>query len=138
MSELTLEFVIDQENELIKGLSSDSSNMVVATFIRDLFIELKQRRESDLRPADKFLGAKEFEQYAHVFSEFEEFKISFLHYWMNKCDDEKLHTIEELIDLQMSCETMIAILGLDEQQRREARCKVIEKNRARGYYEVAK
>jgi hypothetical protein len=32
---------------------------------------------------------------------------------------------------------MLAILGLDEQQRMEARRKVIEKNRARGYYKVS-
>lgn len=42
--------------------------------------------------------------------------------------------IMELVDLQTACETMLAILGLDESQRQEARRKVIAKNQSRGYY----
>jgi hypothetical protein len=96
--------------------------------------ELKERRESELRPADMFLINGKYQQFKHIRSEFCEFAESFMHYWGNSADAEKPHTIEELIDLQMSCETMLAMLGLDKQQRREARKKVVAKNAARGYY----
>jgi hypothetical protein len=77
-----------------------------------------------LRPADKFLGNTAYGQFIKISSELKELE--------DANDAEEV--IEETIDLQMSCETLLAILGLDEQQRREARRKVIEKNDARGYY----
>lgn len=102
--------------------------------IHDLLQELKQRRKYDLRPADKFLGNSRLEQYMHIDSELKEVRTAMNDYALEYTDTLD-NLIEELIDLQMSCETMLAILGLDEQQRREARSRVIEKNRLRGYYE---
>jgi len=102
--------------------------------IASWLIELKQRREADLRPADKFLSATVNKQYEHIVSEIGEASVELVKVVDFDLIDEIPRAVEELIDVQMSCETMIAILGLNEQQRREARCKVIEKNEARGYY----
>lgn len=87
-----------------------------------------------LRPADKFLGSTFYRQYLHVQSEIKEVDEAYRIFSWRGANEDKNSLIEELIDLQMSCETLITILGLDEQQRREARRKVIEKNEARGYY----
>lgn len=103
--------------------------------IHDLLQELKKRRESELRPADKFLGSTVAAQWEHFTSELEETIIE-LSKWLDKGIEESFdRSVEEIIDMQMSLETLLAILGLDEQQRMDARCKVIEKNRLRGYYE---
>lgn len=44
---------------------------------------------------------------------------------------------EELADVQMVCETIMATVGLTASQRRRIRRLVIKKNMARGYYEVS-
>lgn len=50
-------------------------------------------------------------------------------------DGEKNERVaEELADVQMACETMLAMLGYTEAQRREIRLAVINKNSRRGYY----
>lgn len=98
--------------------------------------KLRERQETELRPATKFLGNTPYEQYKHIMSEVKEVYRAALpcDYSLLGADMGKL--AEELVDLQMSCETMLAILGLDEAQRREVRRRVIEKNAERGYYEA--
>ena len=50
-------------------------------------------------------------------------------------DGEKNERVaEELADVQMACETMLAMLGYTEKQRYGIRQKVIAKNSRRGYY----
>jgi hypothetical protein len=44
---------------------------------------------------------------------------------------------EEIVDLQMACETLLVGIGMNELDRRKTRQQVIEKNRRRGYYEGA-
>ena len=90
--------------------------------------ELRDRRESDLRPSTRFLSNNPSQQFSHIESEVFEVECA-LYY------DNRVEFINELVDVQMSCETMLAILGLDEQQRMEARRRVIAKNKARGYYQ---
>ncbi|WP_455577082.1 hypothetical protein [Anaerosinus sp.] len=92
-------------------------------------LELKEHRESSLRPATKFLANTIGQQLSHIHQEFKEVELE-LGYGCLGIDK----AVEELIDLQTACETMLAILGLDEKQRMQARRKVIEKNQARGYY----
>ena len=126
---------MDRLDHLISNIDTDRFGEIA-----ELLIELKQRRDSDLRPADKFLGSSMSQQWFHVTTEYREIEHELVKYLRQKdfnnirAEQSKLNTVEELIDLQMSCETMLAILGLDEEQRREARIKVIEKNEARGYY----
>lgn len=92
--------------------------------------ELKERRESSLRPATKFLTNTIGQQLSHIHQEFKEVELE-LGYGCLGIDK----AVEELIDLQTACETMLDILGLGEIQRMEARRKVIKKNQARGYYD---
>lgn len=123
---------MDRLNELIEGCNKWTNSNITELSI--LLTELKQRRESDLRPADKYLTNTPYEQFDHLKSEMIEVwdEVKTYDDTLLLVDEKKL--TEELIDLQMSAETMLAILGLNEQQRREARRKVIEKNEARGYY----
>ncbi len=133
----------DYLEDAIELIKLDDLNYLSYKKLAKLLIELKDRRESDLRPADKFLNATEYQQFDHVESEFYETQREFYRMIDDRFsktfrEESKIKLISELVDLQMSCETMLAKLGLDEQQRREERRKVIDKNRVRGYYEVAK
>ena len=96
---------------------------------------LKKGLESSLRPATKYLNATPDQQFVHVCSEVEEVRTEWEKFVMYRKDgffNEKL--AEELVDLQMSAETMLAVLGLDERDREGVRKMVIAKNAARGYY----
>ena len=119
---------MDRLDELIEGCKEFDNGNIDELAV--LLTELKQRRESDIRPADKFLVNSIEQQLTHMESEMAKIEEEFL-----CCDIDIEKTVEEVIDLQMSCCTMLAILGLDEQQRMESRRKAIEKNEKRGYYE---
>jgi hypothetical protein len=128
---------MDRLDKLINEYGQYRSKDCVEMF--DLLIELKQRRESDLRPADKFLGNSISKQRIHILSEMAKAleQLELLYQFTSRAinyDKGIERAAEELVDLQMSCETMIAILGLDEQQRMKERRKVIAKNDVRGYY----
>lgn len=105
-------------------------------------LELKERQDSDLRPADKFLTNTPDEQFAHVCSEYHEFWNEWVDWVAHRNrypEKAKIYIqrmVEEGIDLQMSIETLLARFGLDEQQRRKERKKVLAKNAARGYYVI--
>lgn len=126
---MTLDEAIKLEKSLIgEGKTYDC----IADQMHTWLSELNDLRESSLRPAAKYVKINTLcEQMKHLTSEFKEVEHE---YWHFDKDHEPLLR-EELVDLQMSAETMLAILGLNEQQRREARKKVIAKNAARGYYE---
>ena len=49
--------------------------------------------------------------------------------------EPKERLAEELVDLQVACETMLAIMGYSDDERQRIRKMVTEKNRARGYCE---
>lgn len=96
--------------------------------------ELKERRESSLRPATKFVKSTLFQHNDKLIEEFNEVQAAFYDYTENSLEKDKEHLIEEIVDLQFAAETKLAGLGLDEKQRMQARRKVIEKNQSRGYY----
>ncbi len=49
---------------------------------------------------------------------------------------EKLgNLVDEIVDVQVAMETLLLILGLDDEGRDAARARIYEKNRRRGYYE---
>ena len=126
---MTLDEWIEQIEEYQKELHDiDYSDLL------SILKELRDRRESELRPATRFLSKGWYEQIKHVYSEFNEVITEF-HLFDDGDVTEPLKLIEELIDLQMSCETMLACMELNEQQRMEARRRVIVKNKARGYYQ---
>ena len=88
-----------------------------------------------LRPATKFFCNTPGQQWSHIVSEVCEAQESLCcDYLPNKNAETLEALVSELIDIQMSCETMLAILGLNKEQRNDARRRVIAKNEARGYY----
>jgi hypothetical protein len=125
-------------NDMIELSSTDDWEYISCDNQREALQELKERRESDLKPAGRFTNNDIYtfgDQQKSIESEYLEVCKAF-NYWyiVDSCAETKNHFCEELIDLQISCETMLAKIGLNEQQRREARKKVIAKNAARGYY----
>jgi len=82
-------------------------------------------------PATKFLKNNPAVQFDHLCSEWEEVNDE----WMKmRLGVKPVKLAEELVDLQMSAETMLAVLGLNEKGRETMRKSVIAKNAARGYY----
>ena len=94
-------------------------------------VELMDLRESEPRPAVKFIHdglpvqlKKLEEEYGEVVQAYE-------------MEESRDRLTEELADVQMVCETIMATVGLTANQRRRIRRLVIKKNMARGYYEVS-
>lgn len=88
----------------------------------------EQPEEKQLRPAVRFLHQSKARQIDKIVEECEEV----VQAWN---DGERVERIaEEVADLQQACETMLAMLGYTEEQRKNIRLKVVEKNSRRGYY----
>ena len=85
----------------------------------------------ELQPAVKFMGISLADQINKIHSELTEV----ISAYMDNEGEERI--AEELADVQQACETALAILGLTDAQRHEIRCKVIMKNKLRGYYQGA-
>jgi flagellar biosynthesis/type III secretory pathway protein FliH len=84
--------------------------------------------EKELKPATRFLGISLGDQVNKIHAELNEVIKAVM-------DNEgKERIAEEIVDVQQACETALAILGLTEDERREARRKVIAKNSKREYY----
>ena len=88
--------------------------------------ELKHYKESSLRPAVKYLSADIDEQIEHLQSEFKEM--------INEKGKNNKNMAMEVVDIQMSCETLLAIMGYSQIERMDLRKEVIRKNENRGYY----
>lgn len=100
--------------------------------LAEALIELKERRASELRPATKFVNLPIFMLMYKIEEEVKEIKEAYEELKVSRRAD---HFAEELVDLQMVCETILASVPTDEYQRMAIRRKVIEKNKARGYYD---
>ena len=84
-----------------------------------------------LKVATRFLKNTASEQMDHIYQELAEVDNEL---WLYKNHGKTDRLSEELVDLQMACETMLEIIGLGKQERESVRQKVIEKNAKRGYY----
>lgn len=88
----------------------------------------QEKDEPELLPAVRFLGQPIKKLYAKVYEELDEAAQAF-------DDGERLERkVEEIVDIQLACETLLAKYGLNAEQRRAARRKKIDFNRKRGYY----
>ena len=94
-------------------------------------VELLDLRESEPRPAVKFIHDGLPVQLKKLKEEYDEVVQA---YEMGEGRDR---LTEELADVQMVCETIMATVGLTANQRRQVRRLVIKKNMTRGYYEVS-
>ena len=92
-------------------------------------VELMDLRGSEPRPAMKFIHDGLPVQLKKLKEEYDEVVQA---YEMGESRDR---LTEELADVQMVCETIMATVGLTANQRRRIRRLVIKKNMARGYYD---
>jgi len=114
-------------NKIIMAVSESNLKGDVKGEIFGLMQELGQLRRSQMQPAVKYLGVTAEEQYEHLRSEIIEVDRE----WWKK-DFPKM--IEEIIDLQFSCQTMLeGPLKQTKSQIADAIQKVVEKNRVRDY-----
>lgn len=121
-------------NATIKSIDNEGVTHINSFYLLSILKEIKQRRESSLRPATKFVKSTLFQHNDKLIEEFDEVQAAFYDYTEDSLEKDKEHLIEEIIDLQFAAETWLAGLGLDEKQRMQARRKVIAKNQTRGYY----
>ena len=101
-----------------------------ARIIRPI-VELIDLRESEPRPAVKFIHDGLPVQLKKLKEEYDEVVQAY------EVGESRDRLTEELADVQMVCETIMATVGLTANQRRRIRRLVIKKNMARGYYEVS-
>ena len=94
-------------------------------------VELLDLRESEPRPAVKFIHDGLPVQLKKLKEEYDEVVQAY------EVGESRDRLTEELADVQMVCETIMATVGLTANQRRRIRRLVITKNMARGYYEVS-
>ena len=87
-----------------------------------LLKELQERRAGSLIPAEKFKSDNLILKIKEEVEEVEE---------ALKGNGD---LVEEIVDIQLVCETFLAGLGLNQEQRNNARYKAKLKNLARGYY----
>jgi flagellar biosynthesis/type III secretory pathway protein FliH len=83
----------------------------------------------ELKPATRFIGLSFPDQLKKIHDEYQEV----ISAYMDK--EGRARIAEELVDMQEAIETALAILGLSEEQRKEARRNVVMKNSMRGYYQ---
>ncbi|WP_040683200.1 hypothetical protein [Thermosinus carboxydivorans] len=90
-----------------------------------------------LKPATKFIKNSPIEQFNHILSEVAEAHFELLLSSKEKNADKNTNIVlaRELVDIQVSCETMLACLGYNDEERDKLRRHVYEKNKARGYYD---
>ena len=110
---------------------ANSPGTDLMTTVLEFLIELKKRRKSALRPADKYLSNTPEQQFDHLKFELAEIEVELK-------NGNVRNLAMEIVDLQMSAETLLAVLPLDEQERNKVRRRVIRKNAKRGYYEQTK
>jgi flagellar biosynthesis/type III secretory pathway protein FliH len=85
-------------------------------------------QEKELKPAIHFLHQPVKKLYDKVLEEVDEAVQAY--------DDgeKRARVAEEIVDVQLACETLLAKIGLTENERREARINKIRVNEKRGYY----
>jgi hypothetical protein len=125
-----LDKVIEEQERLMEE-ATDSNQHRIARLIGEYLTELKERRESELRPATKFLGNSFDQQISHMESELKEI-IEAVYSGEEFFEKE---VAMEVIDLQSSCQTFLeGSMGLTKDKIAKYRKMVIAKNAARGYY----
>ena len=104
--------------EGVDNVSSDEISQNISVLLK----ELQERRAGSLIPAEKF---KSDNLILKIKEEVEE---------VEEALKGNGNLIEEIVDIQLVCETFLAGLGLNQEQRNNARYKAKLKNLARGYY----
>ena len=119
----------DDALELLKKYTYGGTKQTAGP--RQPITELVDLQESELRPAVKFLSQPSQVLIGKIAEEFGEVLDANGEYIGS---GHSKHLAEELVDIQMACETMLAKLRPDVKDRREIRKFVIRKNTNQGYY----
>jgi hypothetical protein len=96
-----------------------------------------------IKPCTAFANNSPVKQLNHVEQELTEVKDAFNEWQfraVTPAEKEKAlhHLGEELVDLQVTCETMMLCCGFDGHIRNQLRVEVTQKNWERGYYDTPK
>ena len=83
----------------------------------------------ELRPAIHFIHQPINRQFDKVLEEVDEAIQAY------NDGEKKERVVEEVVDIQLACETLLARLGLTEAQRKKARIAKVQFNEKRGYYD---
>ena len=127
-------FIYNFKQFIENGINPRLHEQAMQTFL-EIANELKERRETEFKPATRFVyNTSVMHQIAHIVEETKEVIDAYLDCKEINDIDDLDDLIEEINDVKYSCDTLYAILGLNEEQIRKSRLKVIEKNRVRGYY----
>lgn len=127
--------ILEEAIEFINAFIDRKPGAVVdAQYFMELKDLLQDLRSAELRPALKWSGVGVEEQYKHYLSEHKEIVMAY-ELWESSPAQYREEFAMEIVDKQMSGETLLMELGYDEHQRREMRRRVIRKNRGRGYFE---
>ena len=103
--------------------------------VEQMLQELKECRESSLRPATKFLYYFSFEeQLEHVKSEIKEIEEAYKDYENNPTGENFIKCLDEMTDAQHSLQTLKETYGISRSCDIRSHIRVIAKNQARGYY----
>ena len=105
-------------SEGVGNMSSDEISKNLSVLLK----ELQERRAGCLIPAEKFKSDNLIEK---IEEEIEE---------VREALKGNGNLVEEIVDVQLVCETFLSGLGLNQEQRNKARYKAKLKNLARGYY----
>lgn len=128
--------ITDEELEqAIKDIEAIDGNVSFCPeTILPILKELKDRRESDIRPATAFLHQDIRDLVDKIDEEINEVKAE-LYLKFSPMDKERIS--EELIDVQMAAETALTKIMPDIKDRIAKRREVIAKNDQRHYYNSA-
>ena len=105
-------------SEWVGNMSSDEISQNLSVLLK----ELQERRAGSLIPAEKF---KSDNLVKKIEEEVEE---------VRQALKGNGNLIDEIVDVQLVCETFLSGLGLNQEQRNKARYKAKLKNLASGYY----
>ena len=88
-----------------------------------------------MKPVKKSMRVDCDEQLNKIYEELDEVMDALFAYRQEKSDEALRDCAMELADVQIACETMLDMLGLDEIARNKIRDIVYRKNKDRGYYD---
>lgn len=122
---------IDPIHASITGSNLSEDDKLALKFLLE---EIEMRRESEIRPAIRFIENSPGKQILHMASELLEVVNAWIMYKLAPTDENRDAFIREVHDLQFSCQTMLqGALHQSIWQVMKVRKDIIIKNNARGY-----
>ena len=119
--------------------TKNQAQIELAKQMHEWLLELRDRRETELRPANKFLNNTPIKQLTHVLSEIKEIQDVMIQLKQPKSDSDwqqlQSNLADEIYDAQSSLVTLAYICGLNRDDMIAAGKRKIKANGDRGYYQ---